>query len=144
MRTAGLALVQCAVVTTLDRVRPGELPTVSAVNAAVAAVAAALVLRPGDGVRLRELTRSSVASAGHVQRARMLLLAAPLPHRESPLLHHLCHAPRPTRRVPPRADQRPELVAAQAEPTALVVNFLEFVGTGWQTPPTPYSATPPP
>ena len=39
-------------------------------------VAAALVLRPGDEVRLRELTRSSTALAGHVQRARMLLFAA--------------------------------------------------------------------
>jgi transposase len=39
-------------------------------------VAAALVLRPGDGARLRELTRSSTAPAGHVQRARMVLLAA--------------------------------------------------------------------
>src|SRR3954452_13041357 len=39
-------------------------------------VAAALVLRPGDGARLRELTRSSTAAAGHVQRARMVLLAA--------------------------------------------------------------------
>src|SRR4051794_25075889 len=40
------------------------------------AVAAPLVLRPGDGARLRELTRSSSAPAGHVQRARMVLLAA--------------------------------------------------------------------
>ena len=39
-------------------------------------VAAALVLRPGDGARLRELTRSSAAPAGHGQRARMVLLAA--------------------------------------------------------------------
>src|SRR5918993_4799002 len=39
-------------------------------------VAAALVLHPGDGARLRELTRSSSAPAGHVQRARMVLLAA--------------------------------------------------------------------
>ena len=39
-------------------------------------VAAPLVLRPGDGARLRELTRSSTAPAGHVQRARMVLLAA--------------------------------------------------------------------
>src|SRR3954453_7444693 len=39
-------------------------------------VAAALVLRPDDGARLRGLTRSSTAPAGHVQRARMLLLAA--------------------------------------------------------------------
>ena len=39
-------------------------------------VAAPLVLRPGDGARLRELTRSSAAPAGHVQRARMVLLAA--------------------------------------------------------------------
>src|SRR3954467_6600945 len=39
-------------------------------------VAAALVLRPGDGARLRELTRSSTAPAGQVQRARMVLLAA--------------------------------------------------------------------
>jgi transposase len=39
-------------------------------------VAAPLVLRPGDGARLRELTRSSVAPAGLVQRARMALLAA--------------------------------------------------------------------
>jgi hypothetical protein len=28
----------------------------------------------------------------------------------------------------------PETVAAQKEPTTLVVNFLEFVGAGWQTP----------
>src|SRR3954451_18028110 len=40
------------------------------------AVAAPLVLRPGDGARLRKLTRSSSAPAGHVQRARMVLLAA--------------------------------------------------------------------
>jgi transposase len=39
-------------------------------------VAAALVLRPGDGARLRELTRSSTAPAGVVQRARIVLLAA--------------------------------------------------------------------
>src|SRR4029450_617787 len=39
-------------------------------------VAAALILRPGDGARLRELTRSSTAPSGHVQRARMVLLAA--------------------------------------------------------------------
>jgi transposase len=39
-------------------------------------VAAPLVLRPGDGARLRELSRSSTAPAGHVQRARMVLLAA--------------------------------------------------------------------
>src|ERR687889_105541 len=39
-------------------------------------VAGPLVLRPGDGARLRELTRSSSAPAGHVQRARMVLLAA--------------------------------------------------------------------
>src|SRR3954466_10103880 len=39
-------------------------------------VAAALVLRPDDGARLRGLTRSSTAPAGHVQRAPMLLLAA--------------------------------------------------------------------
>jgi transposase len=39
-------------------------------------VAAALVLVAGDGARLRELTRSSTAPAGHVQRARMVLLAA--------------------------------------------------------------------
>lgn len=39
-------------------------------------VAAALVLRPGDGARLRELTRSSTAPAGLVQRARIVLLAA--------------------------------------------------------------------
>ncbi|GAB3937370.1 IS630 family transposase [Micromonospora vulcania] len=46
-------------------------------------VAAALVLRPGDGARLRELTRSSTAPAGHVQRARMVLLAAEgLPNTE--------------------------------------------------------------
>src|SRR3954454_24265021 len=46
-------------------------------------VAAALVLRPGDGARLRELTRSSSATAGHVQRARMVLLAAEgLPNTE--------------------------------------------------------------
>src|SRR3954468_10452777 len=46
-------------------------------------VAAPLVLRPGDGARLRELTRSSTAPAGHVQRARMVLLAAEgLPNTE--------------------------------------------------------------
>ncbi|WP_143235347.1 helix-turn-helix domain-containing protein, partial [Paractinoplanes atraurantiacus] len=46
-------------------------------------VAAPLVLRPGDGARLRELTRSSTAPAGHVQRARMVLLAAEgLPNAE--------------------------------------------------------------
>ena len=46
-------------------------------------VATALVLRPGDGARLRELTRSSTAPAGHVQRARMVLLAAEgLPNAE--------------------------------------------------------------
>src|SRR3954467_4077164 len=46
-------------------------------------VAAALVLRPGDGARLRELTRSSTAPAGQVQRARMVLLAAEgLPNTE--------------------------------------------------------------
>src|SRR3954470_6624529 len=46
-------------------------------------VAAALVLRLGDGARLRELTRSSTAPAGHVQRARMVLLAAEgLPNAE--------------------------------------------------------------
>jgi hypothetical protein len=28
----------------------------------------------------------------------------------------------------------PETVAPQAEPTTLIVNFLEFVGAGWQTP----------
>src|SRR4051794_14662468 len=39
-------------------------------------VAAALVLRPGDGARLRELTRSSTAPAGVVQRARIVLPAA--------------------------------------------------------------------
>ena len=39
-------------------------------------VAAALVLRPGDGARLRALTRSSTAPAGVVQRARIVLLAA--------------------------------------------------------------------
>lgn len=39
-------------------------------------VAAALILRPGDGARLRELTRSSTAPAGVVQRARIVLLAA--------------------------------------------------------------------
>jgi transposase len=39
-------------------------------------VAAALVLRSGDGARLRELTRSSTAPAGLVQRARIVLLAA--------------------------------------------------------------------
>jgi Homeodomain-like domain len=49
----------------------------------MAAVAAPLVLRPGDGVRLRELTRSSAAPAGHMQRAQMLLLAADgLPNTE--------------------------------------------------------------
>ncbi|WP_413775601.1 IS630 family transposase [Micromonospora sp. RTGN7] len=46
-------------------------------------VAAPLVLRPGDGVRLRELTRSSTAPAGHLQRARMVLMAAEgLPNAE--------------------------------------------------------------
>lgn len=46
-------------------------------------VAMPLVLRPGDGARLRELTRSSAAPAGHVQRARMVLLAAEgLPNTE--------------------------------------------------------------
>src|SRR3954471_13829275 len=46
-------------------------------------VAVALVLRPGDGARLRELTRSSTAPAGHVQRGRMVLLAAEgLPNTE--------------------------------------------------------------
>ena len=39
-------------------------------------VAAALVLRPGDGARLRALTRSSTAPSGLVQRARIVLLAA--------------------------------------------------------------------
>jgi transposase len=39
-------------------------------------VAAPLVLRPGDGARLRALTRSSQAPAGQVQRARIVLLAA--------------------------------------------------------------------
>jgi len=39
-------------------------------------VAAPLVLRPGDGARLRALTRSSAAAAGLVQRARLVLLAA--------------------------------------------------------------------
>jgi hypothetical protein len=39
-------------------------------------VAAPLVLRPGDGARLRTLTRSAQAPAGHVQRARIVLLAA--------------------------------------------------------------------
>jgi len=39
-------------------------------------VAMPLVLRPGDAARLRALTRSSAAPAGHVQRARMVLLAA--------------------------------------------------------------------
>ena len=47
------------------------------------AVAAPLVLRPGDGARLRALTRSSQARAGHVQRARIVLLAADgLPNTE--------------------------------------------------------------
>ncbi|MEU1757375.1 IS630 family transposase [Micromonospora matsumotoense] len=42
-----------------------------------------MVLRPGDSARLRELTRSSAAPAGHVQRARMVLLAAEgLPNAE--------------------------------------------------------------
>ncbi|TDO42233.1 transposase [Paractinoplanes brasiliensis] len=42
-----------------------------------------MVLRPGDGARLRALTRSSSAPAGHVQRARMVLLAADgLPNAE--------------------------------------------------------------
>src|SRR3954462_5229016 len=46
-------------------------------------IAGPLVLRPGDGARLRELTRSSTAPAGHVQRARMGLLAAEgLPNTE--------------------------------------------------------------
>ncbi|MFD0974897.1 helix-turn-helix domain-containing protein, partial [Plantactinospora endophytica] len=41
------------------------------------------MLRAGDGARLREWTRSSTASAGHVQRARMVLLAAEgLPNAE--------------------------------------------------------------
>lgn len=39
-------------------------------------VAAALVLRPGDGARLRALMRSSTVVAGVVQRARIVLLAA--------------------------------------------------------------------
>jgi transposase len=39
-------------------------------------IAAALVLRPGDGARLRALTRSSTAASGVVQRARIVLLAA--------------------------------------------------------------------
>jgi len=39
-------------------------------------VAARLVLRLDDAARLRALTRSSVAPAGYVQRARMVLLAA--------------------------------------------------------------------
>ncbi len=39
-------------------------------------VAAPLVLRVGDGARLRELTRSSTAAAGEARRARMLLLAS--------------------------------------------------------------------
>jgi transposase len=39
-------------------------------------VAAPLVLRPGDGARLRGLTRSSQVAAGLAQRARILLLAA--------------------------------------------------------------------
>ena len=48
------------------------------------AVAAPLVLRPGDVDRPRELTRSSSAAAGHVQRARMVLLAAEgLPNAET-------------------------------------------------------------
>jgi transposase len=38
-------------------------------------VAAPLVLCPGDGARLRALTRSSTAAAGLAQRARILLLA---------------------------------------------------------------------
>lgn len=46
-------------------------------------VAAPLVLRPGDHARLRALTRSTQAAAGHVQRARMVLLAAEgLPNAE--------------------------------------------------------------
>src|SRR3954471_18877826 len=48
----------------------------SAGQCGMPAVAAPLVLRPGDGARLRKLTRSSSAPAGHVQRARMVLLAA--------------------------------------------------------------------
>jgi transposase len=39
-------------------------------------VAAPLVLRPGDGARLRSLTRSSQGAAGLAQRARIVLLAA--------------------------------------------------------------------
>jgi len=39
-------------------------------------MAAPLVLRAGDGARLRALTRASTVPAGQVQRARMLLLAA--------------------------------------------------------------------
>jgi transposase len=39
-------------------------------------VAAPLVLRAGDDVRLRELMRSSMAAAGEARRARTLLLAA--------------------------------------------------------------------
>jgi transposase len=39
-------------------------------------VAAPLALRPGDGARLRALTRSSQAPAGLSQRARIVLLAA--------------------------------------------------------------------
>jgi transposase len=46
-------------------------------------VAAPLVLRPGDHARLRAVTRSTQAAAGHVQRARMVLLAAEgLPNAE--------------------------------------------------------------
>lgn len=52
-------------------------------NTFLVSVAAALVLRPGDGARLRELTRASSAPAGHVQRARMVLPAADdLPNAE--------------------------------------------------------------
>lgn len=39
-------------------------------------VAAPLVLRTGDGARLRALVRLSTALTGHVQRARIVLLAA--------------------------------------------------------------------
>ncbi|MGW5668990.1 IS630 family transposase, partial [Micromonospora sp. NPDC003776] len=46
-------------------------------------VAAPLILGPGDDARLRALTRSSAAPAGHVLRARMVLLAADgLPNAE--------------------------------------------------------------
>ena len=48
---------------------------------------------------------------------------------------HLHHAAQRPDRVPPHPDQRPRTRHDQAaEPTTLVVNFLQFVGAGWQTP----------